>query len=128
MLEWIHHSMLTWYVVSVDVNPLRLELNQCSWTYTATEAVTFATHKRFARKLAPSWEGLPGPQRSATESKPPRAAPQAGRPTHKVRQQHPRLDLMQVVRARPVSHSAVMQCYSHRYVVTGPRSLPPGVT
>ena len=40
MLEWIHHSMPTWYVVSVDVNPLHLELKQCCWTYTATEAVT----------------------------------------------------------------------------------------
>ena len=40
--------------------------------------------------LSPWWEGLPGPKRSATESKPPRAAPQAGRPTHRERQHHPK--------------------------------------
>ena len=37
-------------------------------------------------ELAPRWEGLPGPtQGPATESKPQRAAPQAGKSTHKVR-------------------------------------------
>ena len=44
-------------------------------------------------KLTPKWEGLPGPERSATGSKPPKgAAPQAGRPTHKARQRHTRLN------------------------------------
>ena len=36
--------------------------------------------------LTHKWEGLPGPKRSATESKPQWAAPQAGRPTHEARQ------------------------------------------
>ncbi len=44
-------------------------------------------------KLALKWEGLPGPERSATESKPQWAAPQAGGPTHKARQRHSELNI-----------------------------------
>ena len=44
-------------------------------------------------KLTLKWEGLPGPERSATESKPQWAAPQAGGPTHKARQRHSELNI-----------------------------------
>ena len=81
--------------------------HRCNGTAVSASQSLYKTH-RYSNDCCPGGRVCLDPKGSATESKPPRAAPQAGRPTHKVRQQHPRLD------TNPDASCARTPCFSYR--------------